>query len=172
MGYRPTLTTEIGLQEDAYLPPHRYHHLHAGRVRFADGTYDPAPVATSRISMRPSPSALHACRRRGVSPPLILTSTSRILDPDITWMEHYNTAREVQRVLRQHEDLQDIIAILGIDELSEDDKLIGARRRKSAVFLAAVLRGRPFHGHPGRYVPSRILCAVSAILPMGTATIS
>ena len=82
-----------------------------------------------------------------------LASTSRILDPQIVGEEHYAVARAVQRVLQRYKDLQDIIAILGIDELSEDDQLSVARARKISKFLS-----QPFHvaeqftGMPGRYV--------------------
>jgi F-type H+-transporting ATPase subunit beta len=83
-----------------------------------------------------------------------LESTSRILDPRIVGDEHYNTAQDVKRILQRYKDLQDIIAILGIDELSEDDKLTVARARKIQRFLS-----QPFHvaeqftGIPGKFVP-------------------
>ena len=82
-----------------------------------------------------------------------LDSTSRILDPNFLGTEHYTTAREVQQILQKYKDLQDIIAILGMDELSDEDKLIVARARKIQRFLS-----QPFHvaeqftGTPGRYV--------------------
>ena len=82
-----------------------------------------------------------------------LTSTSRAIDPQIVGQEHYETTRELQRVLQRYKDLQDIIAILGIDELSDEDKLLVARARKLQRFL-----GQPFHigeqftGLPGKYV--------------------
>jgi F-type H+-transporting ATPase subunit beta len=83
-----------------------------------------------------------------------LTSTSRILDPNIVGADHYNTAREVQRVLQRYKDLQDIIAILGIDELSEDDKLIVARARKIERFFSQpFFVAERFTGIEGRYVP-------------------
>jgi F-type H+-transporting ATPase subunit beta len=83
-----------------------------------------------------------------------LTSTSRILDPNIVGPEHYNTAREVQRVLQRYKDLQDIISILGIDELSEDDKLIVARARKIERFFSQpFFVAERFTGIEGRYVP-------------------
>jgi F-type H+-transporting ATPase subunit beta len=82
-----------------------------------------------------------------------LTSTSRILQPDIVGKEHYETAREVQRVLQRYADLQDIIAILGIDELSEDDRLTVARARKIQRFLTQpFFVASQFTGREGRYV--------------------
>jgi F-type H+-transporting ATPase subunit beta len=83
-----------------------------------------------------------------------LASTSRILDPNVVGVDHYTTAREVQRMLQRYKDLQDIIAILGIDELSEDDKLIVARARKIERFFSQpFFVAERFTGIPGRYVP-------------------
>ena len=83
-----------------------------------------------------------------------LDSTSRILDPKIVGEEHYNVAREVQRILQKYRELQDIIAILGMEELSEDDKLIVARARKIERFLSQpFFVAQEFSGHPGKYVP-------------------
>lgn len=83
-----------------------------------------------------------------------LTSTSRILDPTIVGSEHYNVARQCQRVLQRYKDLQDIIAILGIDELSEEDKLLVARARKIQRFFSQpMFVAEVFTGAPGRYVP-------------------
>ncbi len=85
-----------------------------------------------------------------------LASTSRILDPRIVGEEHYSTAREVQRVLQRYKDLQDIIAILGIDELSEDDKVIVSRARKIERFFSQpMFVAEQFTGQPGRYVTLR-----------------
>jgi F-type H+-transporting ATPase subunit beta len=82
-----------------------------------------------------------------------LASTSKILDPLIVGEEHYRTAREVQQVLQRYKDLQDIIAILGIDELSDDDKLLVARARKIEQFLTQpMVVAEQFTGRPGRYV--------------------
>jgi len=83
-----------------------------------------------------------------------LVSTSRILDPRVVGEEHYATAREVQRVLQRYKDLQDIIAILGIDELNEDDKLIVSRARKIERFFSQPMYvAEQFTGIPGKYVP-------------------
>jgi len=85
-----------------------------------------------------------------------LASTSRILDPLIVGMDHYTTAREVQQVLQRYKDLQDIIAILGVDELSEDDKLIVSRARKIERFFSQPFYvAQQFTGQEGRYVPLR-----------------
>src|SRR5439155_10343664 len=85
-----------------------------------------------------------------------LVSSSRILDPLVVGEEHYNVAREVQRVLQRYKDLQDIIAILGIDELSDEDKLTVARARKIQRFLSQpFFVGEAFTGRPGQYVPVR-----------------
>jgi F-type H+-transporting ATPase subunit beta len=85
-----------------------------------------------------------------------LVSTSRILDPNIVGEDHYNTAREVQRVLQRYKDLQDIIAILGVEELSEDDKLLVARARKIERFLSQpFFTAAQFTGREGRYVSLR-----------------
>jgi len=82
-----------------------------------------------------------------------LASTSRILDPNVVGEEHYNVARGVQKVLQRYKDLQDIIAILGIDELSNEDKLTVARARKIQKFLSQpMFVGEIFTGQPGRYV--------------------
>jgi F-type H+-transporting ATPase subunit beta len=86
----------------------------------------------------------------------MLSSTSRILDPRVVGDEHYNTAREVQRMLQRYKDLQDIIAILGVDELSEDDKLIVSRARKIERFFSQPFSvAQQFTGREGRYVPLR-----------------
>jgi F-type H+-transporting ATPase subunit beta len=82
-----------------------------------------------------------------------LDSTSRILDPEVLGQDHYDTARGVQRVLQRYKDLQDIIAILGMDELSEEDKLIVARARKIQKFLSQpFFVAEVFTGSPGKYV--------------------
>jgi len=83
-----------------------------------------------------------------------LDSTSRILDPKVVGEEHYNVAREVQRVLQKYKDLQDIIAILGMEELSDEDKLVVQRARRMQRFLSQPnFVAEQFTGVPGRYVP-------------------
>jgi F-type H+/Na+-transporting ATPase subunit beta len=119
----------------------------------ADDYSDPAPVAVfthldGTIALERSIAA------RAIFPAVDpLASTSKILDPLIIGEEHYRTAREVQQVLQRYKDLQDIIAILGIDELSDDDKLLVARARKIEQFLSQpFFVATQFTGREGRYV--------------------
>jgi len=157
VGYQPTLATEMGeLQE-------RITSTKTGSITSMQAVYvpaddysDPAPVATfthldATIALERSIS------EKGIYPAVDpLASTSRILDPKIVGDDHYTTAREVQRVLQRYKDLQDIIAILGIDELSEDDKLIVSRARKIERFFSQPMAvAQQFTGQEGRYVPLR-----------------
>jgi F-type H+-transporting ATPase subunit beta len=122
----------------------------------ADDYSDPAPVAT--FAHLDATIALERSIAEKALYPAVdpLASTSRILDPRIVGDDHYNTAREVQRVLQRYQDLQDIIAILGIDELSEEDKLIVARARKIERFLSQpMFVAETFTGREGQYVPLR-----------------
>ena len=119
----------------------------------ADDYTDPAP-ATTFAHLDATTELSRAIAAQGLYPAVDpLASTSRILDPRIIGEEHYSVAREVKQVLQRYKDLQDIIAILGIDELSEDDKLAVARARKIQRFLS-----QPFHvaeqftGGAGKYV--------------------
>ena len=120
----------------------------------ADDLTDPAP-ATSFAHLDATTVLNRSIAEKGIYPAVDpLDSTSRSLDPRIVGEEHYNVAREVQRILQTYKSLQDIIAILGMDELSEDDKLVVARARKIERFLS-----QPFHvaevftGSPGVFVP-------------------
>ncbi|MCC7130198.1 MAG: F0F1 ATP synthase subunit beta [Anaerolineae bacterium] len=157
VGYQPTLATEMGeLQE-------RITSTHSGSITSMQAVYvpaddysDPAPVATfthldATIALERSIS------EKGIYPAVDpLASTSRILDPNIVGEEHYTTAREVQRVLQRYKDLQDIIAILGVDELGEDDKLVVSRARKIERFFSQpFFVAQQFTGREGRYVPLR-----------------
>jgi F-type H+-transporting ATPase subunit beta len=119
----------------------------------ADDYSDPAPVATF-THLDATIALERSIVEKGIYPAVDpLASTSRILDPNIVGEEHYRTAREVQRILQRYKDLQDIIAILGIDELSEDDKLIVARARKIERFFSQPFYvAERFTGIPGRYV--------------------
>ena len=129
----------------------------------ADDYSDPAPVAT--FAHLDATIALdRAIAARALFPAVDpLVSTSRILDPNIVGEDHYNVAREVQRVLQRYKDLQDIIAILGVEELSEDDKLlVGARPQDRALPVAAVLHGGAVH-RPRR--PLRVAARNRARLP-------
>jgi len=154
VGYQPTLATEMGqLQE-------RITSTRTGSINSMQAVYvpaddysDPAPVATF-THLDATISLERAIADKGIYPAVDpLASTSRILDPNIVGEEHYRTAREVQRVLQRYKDLQDIIAILGIDELSEDDKLIVARARKVERFFSQpFFVAEQFTGTPGQYV--------------------
>lgn len=155
VGYQPTLATEMGeLQE-------RITSTRTGSITSMQAVYvpaddysDPAPVATF-THLDATIALERAIAEKGIYPAVDpLASTSRILDPNIVGIEHYTTAREVQQVLQRYKDLQDIIAILGIDELSEDDKLIVARARKIERFFSQpFFVAQQFTGQEGRYVP-------------------
>jgi F-type H+-transporting ATPase subunit beta len=154
VGYQPTLATEMGeLQE-------RITSTRSGSITSMQAVYvpaddysDPAPVSTF-THLDATIALERSIVEKGIYPAVDpLTSTSRILDPNIVGDEHYATAREVQRVLQRYKDLQDIIAILGIDELSEDDKLVVARARKIERFFSQpFFVAERFTGVPGRYV--------------------
>jgi len=157
VGYQPTLAAEMGeLQE-------RITSTRKGSITSMQAIYvpaddysDPAPVATF-THLDATIALERAIAEQGIYPAVDpLASTSRILQPDVVGDEHYNTAREVQRILQRYKDLQDIIAILGIDELSEDDKLIVARARKIQRFLSQPMHvAAQFTGRDGRYVKIR-----------------
>ena len=157
VGYQPTLSNEMGeLQE-------RITSTKKGSITSMQAVYvpaddysDPAPVAT--FAHLDATIALdRAIAARALFPAVDpLASTSRILDPNIVGEDHYNVAREVQRVLQRYKDLQDIIAILGVEELSEDDKLLVGRARKIERFLSQpFFTAAQFTGREGRYVSLR-----------------
>ncbi len=155
VGYQPTLGTEMGELQERITSTRRGSITSMQAVYVpADDYTDPAPVTTfahldATISLERSIAEL------GIYPAVDpLASTSRILDPRVVGEEHYQVARDVQRVLQRYKDLQDIIAILGIDELSEDDKLTVARARKIQRFFSQpMFVAEQFTGRPGRYVP-------------------
>jgi F-type H+-transporting ATPase subunit beta len=154
VGYQPTLATEMGeLQE-------RITSTHQGSITSMQAVYvpaddysDPAPVATF-THLDATIALERSIVEKGIYPAVDpLASTSRILDPNVVGEDHYNTAREVQQVLQRYKDLQDIIAILGVDELSEDDKLIVSRARKiERYFSQPMFVAQQFTGLDGRYV--------------------
>jgi len=157
VGYQPTLATEMGeLQER--ITSTRHGSITSMQAVYvpADDYSDPAPVATF-THLDATIALERSIVEKGIYPAVDpLTSTSRILDPKIVGEEHYNTAREVQQVLQRYKDLQDIIAILGIDELSEDDKVIVSRARKIERFFSQpMFVAEQFTGIPGTYVPLR-----------------
>jgi F-type H+-transporting ATPase subunit beta len=120
----------------------------------ADDYTDPAP-ATTFAHLDATTNLSRAIAELGIYPAVDpLASTSRILDPRVIGDEHYNVARQVKQVLQRYKDLQDIIAILGIDELSEDDKLTVTRARKIQKFLSQpFFVAEQFTGYKGKYVP-------------------
>lgn len=155
VGYQPTLATEMGeLQERITSTKHGSITSMQAVYVPADDYSDPAPVATF-THLDATIALERAISAKGIYPAVDpLASTSRILDPVIVGEEHYTTAREIQRVLQRYKDLQDIIAILGIDELSEDDKIIVSRARKIERFFSQpFFVAQQFTGREGRYVP-------------------
>ena len=155
VGYQPTLLTEMGeLQE-------RITSTKKGSITSVQAIYvpaddytDPAP-ATTFAHLDATTELSRSIAAQGLYPAVDpLSSTSRILDPNIIGEEHYSVARSVKEVLQRYKDLQDIIAILGIDELSEDDKVVVTRARKIQRFLSQpFFVAAQFTGMEGRYVP-------------------
>jgi F-type H+-transporting ATPase subunit beta len=154
VGYQPTLATEMGAMQE------RITSTKSGSITSVQAVYvpaddytDPAPAttfahldATTNLDRDIAAMAIFPA----VSP---LTSTSRILDPAVVGEQHYKTARDVQAILQRYKELQDIIAILGMDELSEDDKLVVSRARKIQRFLSQpFFVAEQFTGLPGKYV--------------------
>ena len=155
VGYQPTLATDLGELQERIASTTR------GSITSVQAVYvpaydltDPAP-ATTFSHLDATTVLSRKIVEQGIYPAVDpLESTSRILEPDVVGEEHYNVARRVQEVLQKYKELQDIIAILGMEELSEDDKLTVYRARKIQRFLS-----QPFHvaenftGTPGKYVP-------------------
>jgi F-type H+-transporting ATPase subunit beta len=155
VGYQPTLATEMGeLQER--ITSTRHGSITSMQAVYvpADDYSDPAPVATF-THLDATIALERSIAEKGIYPAVDpLASTSRILDPNIVGVEHYNTTRECQQILQRFKDLQDIIAILGIDELSEDDKQVVSRARKIERFFSQpFFVAEIFTGTPGKYVP-------------------
>jgi F-type H+-transporting ATPase subunit beta len=155
VGYQPTLASEMGNMQERITSTNKGSVTSVQAVYVpADDLTDPAPATTfahldSTVSLNRSLSEI------GIYPAVDpLDSTSTILDPNIVGKEHYNVAREVQRVLQRYKDLQDIIAILGMEELSEEDKQLVARARKVQKFLSQpFFVAEQFTGASGMYVP-------------------
>ncbi|MFN8533117.1 MAG: F0F1 ATP synthase subunit beta [Dehalococcoidia bacterium] len=157
VGYQPTLATEMGdLQE-------RITSTKKGSITSFQAIYVPADdytdpgVATTFGHLDAVISLDRAIAAQGLYPAVDpLASSSRVMDPHVVGEEHYDVARGVQRVLQRYKDLQDIIAILGVEELSEEDRLTVARARKIQRFLSQpFFVGEQFTGRPGKYVPIR-----------------
>jgi F-type H+-transporting ATPase subunit beta len=155
VGYQPTLGTDMGTLQERITSTRQGSITSMQAVYVpADDYSDPAPVVTF-AHLDATIALERAIAEKALYPAVDpLASTSRILDPRIVGEAHYDTAREVQRVLQRYKDLQDIIAILGIDELSEEDKLIVARARKIERFLSQpMFVAETFTGREGQYVP-------------------
>jgi len=154
VGYQPTLSTEMGELQERITTTNKGSITSVQAIYVpADDLTDPAP-ATAFAHLDATTVLSRQIAELGIYPAVDpLDSTSRILDPQVVGEEHYKVARDVQFVLQRYKDLQDIIAILGMDELSEDDRLVVFRARKIQRFLS-----QPFHvaevftGSPGKYV--------------------
>ena len=155
VGYQPTLATEMGALQERITSTTQGSITSVQAIYVpADDYTDPAP-ATTFAHLDATTNLSRAIVEKGIYPAVDpLASTSRILDPNIIGEEHYNTARDVKQVLQRYKDLQDIIAILGIDELSEEDKLAVARARRIERFLSQpFFVASQFTGLEGTYVP-------------------
>jgi F-type H+/Na+-transporting ATPase subunit beta len=154
VGYQPTLSTEMGALQERITSTKKGSITSVQAIYVpADDITDPAP-ATAFAHLDATTVLSRALTELGIYPAVDpLSSTSRILDPNILGAEHYATARAVQLTLQRYKDLQDIIAILGMEELSDEDKLIVARARKVQRFLSQpFFVAEQFTGSPGRYV--------------------
>jgi len=155
VGYQPTLSTDMGELQERITSTKKGSITSVQAIYVpADDLTDPAP-ATAFTHLDATTVLSRAISEKGIYPAVDpLDSTSRILDPQILGQEHYDVARGVQGILQKYKDLQDIIAILGMDELSEDDKITVARARKLERFLSQPFNvAEQFTGTPGVYVP-------------------
>lgn len=155
VGYQPTLATEMGALQERITSTSKGSITSVQAVYVpADDLTDPAP-ATTFAHLDATTVLNRAITEKGIYPAVDpLDSTSRILDPKVVGPEHYETAREVQEILQRYKELQDIIAILGMDELSDEDKIIVSRARKIERFLSQPFNvAEQFTGTPGVYVP-------------------
>ena len=155
VGYQPTLGTDVGALQERITSTQKGSITSVQAVYVpADDLTDPAPAATF-AHLDATTVLSRQIAELGIYPAVDpLDSTSRIMDPNIISPEHYETARNVQEVLQRYKELQDIIAILGMDELSEEDKLTVARARKIQRFLSQpFFVAEQFTGMPGKYVP-------------------
>jgi F-type H+-transporting ATPase subunit beta len=154
VGYQPTLSTDLGELQERITSTRKGSITSVQAIYVpADDLTDPAP-ATTFAHLDATTVLSRQIAELGIYPAVDpLDSTSRILDPHVVGEEHYQVARQVQVILQRYKDLQDIIAILGMDELSEEDRLVVVRARKIQRFLS-----QPFHvaevftGTPGEYV--------------------
>jgi F-type H+-transporting ATPase subunit beta len=154
VGYQPTLATEMGQLQERITSTKKGSITSVQAIYVpADDYTDPAP-ATAFAHLDATTNLSRAISEKGIYPAVDpLASTSRLLSPEVVGDEHYRVAREVQRVLQRYKDLQDIIAILGMDELSDDDKQTVSRARKLERFLSQpFFVAEQFTGNPGKYV--------------------
>ena len=155
VGYQPTLATEMGALQERITSTRRGSITSVQAIYVpADDLTDPAP-ATTFAHLDATTVLSRSIASMGIYPAVDpLESTSRILSPDVVGEEHYRVAREVQRILQRYNELQDIIAIMGMDELSEEDKLTVSRARKVQRFLSQPFSvADKFTGYEGKYVP-------------------
>ena len=155
VGYQPTLATEMGALQERITSTRKGSITSVQAVYVpADDLTDPAP-ATTFTHLDATTVLSREIASKGIYPAVDpLDSTSRILTPEVVGQEHYQVAREVQRVLQRYKELQDIIAIMGMDELGEDDKITVNRARKVERFLSQSFHvAEQFTGMPGQYVP-------------------
>ena len=155
VGYQPTLATEMGALQERITSTKKGSITSVQAVYVpADDLTDPAP-STTFAHLDATTVLSRAISSQGIYPAVDpLDSTSRILTPDVVGEEHYRVAKEVQRILQKYNELQDIIAIMGMDELSEEDKLTVNRARKVQRFLSQSFSvAEQFTGMPGSYVP-------------------
>lgn len=155
VGYQPTLATEMGALQERITSTKKGSITSVQAVYVpADDLTDPAP-ATTFAHLDATTVLDRGIASLGIYPAVDpLESTSRILTPDVVGLEHYEVARETQRILQRYKELQDIIAIMGMDELSDEDKLIVARARKVQRFLSQPFSvAEQFTGMEGKYVP-------------------
>ena len=154
VGYQPTLATEMGALQERITSTRKGSITSVQAVVPADDLTDPAP-ATTFTHLDATTVLSREIASQGIYPAVDpLDSTSRILSPEVVGQEHYEIARAVQRVLQRYKELQDIIAIMGMDELSEEDKLTVSRARKVQRFLSQSFSvAEQFTGMPGQYVP-------------------
>jgi F-type H+-transporting ATPase subunit beta len=155
VGYQPTLATEMGALQERITSTKKGSITSVQAVYVpADDLTDPAP-ATTFAHLDATTVLSRSIASLGIYPAVDpLDSTSRILSPDVVGIEHYEVAREVQKILQRYKELQDIIAIMGMEELSEEDKLVVNRARKIQRFLSQPFTvAEQFTGMEGRYVP-------------------
>ena len=155
VGYQPTLATEMGALQERITSTKKGSITSVQAVYVpADDLTDPAP-ATTFAHLDATTVLSRSISSLGIYPAVDpLESNSRILTPDVVGREHYEVARDVQRILQRYKELQDIIAIMGMDELSEEDKLTVSRARKIQRFLSQPFSvAEQFTGMQGKYVP-------------------